>query len=162
MNKEQSNFISALHNKYAPSMVQLTYRRIGDAELAKDLVQETFLIACCKSNIIFSHNNPAGWLFNTLKNLTMREMQKAYHSEAFLDYDVVDETEKLNLSMDLYIPKGLTDSERELILMRVNEDMSFEEISNIKGISDVACRKQVSRAFQKCKNLLSKEKVSSK
>lgn len=162
MNTDQSDFISALHLKYAPSMVQLTYRRIGDAELAKELVQETFLIACCKSTMICSHNNPAGWLFNTLKKLTMREMKKAYHSEIPLSYDFADEPEDEVLSVEMYIPKGLTDKDRELVLWRVKEELSFKEIANIRGISEVACRKQISRAFQKCRDFLSKEKVDSK
>ncbi|MEA4896193.1 MAG: sigma-70 family RNA polymerase sigma factor [Oscillospiraceae bacterium] len=162
MNNEQSDFISALHAKYASSLVQLTYRRIGDTELAKELVQETFLIACCKPTAICSHDNPAGWLFNTLKKLTMREMKRAYHSEVPINYDFADEHEESLLSMDVYIPQGLTDKERELILWRVNEEISFEEIANRRGVSVVACRKQVSRAFQKCRDLLSKEKVDSK
>ncbi len=162
MNKDQSNFISALHDKYATSMVQLTYRRIGDAELSKELVQETFLIACCKPDVICSHNNPAGWLFNTLNKLTMREMKKAYHSEIPLNYDFSDELEDPVLSMEMYIPQGLTDKDRELVLWRVNEERSFEEIANLRGVSEVACRKQVSRAFQKCRNLLSKEKICSR
>lgn len=160
MNKEQSSFISALHSKYAPSMVQLTYRRIGDVELSKELVQETFLVACCKPEVICRHSNPAGWLFNTLKKITMREMKKSYHSEVFLNSDFADESKELKLPMDLYIPQELAVSERELINMRVNEGMSYTEISNVKGISEVACRKQVSRAFEKCRGLLSKDKVS--
>jgi len=162
MNREQSNFISALHAKYAPSMVQLTYRRIGDTELAKELVQETFLIACCKPDAVCNHINPAGWLFNTLKKLTMREMKKSYHSEVPLNFDFADEPEEPVLSMNMYIPQGLTDKDRELILWRVNEELSFEEIANLRGISMVACRKQVSRAFQKCRDLLSKEKICSR
>jgi DNA-directed RNA polymerase specialized sigma24 family protein len=162
MNKEQSDFISILHAKYASSMVQLTYRRIGDTELSKELVQETFLIACYKPDAVCSHNNPAGWLFNALKKLTMREMKKAYHSEIPINFDFADEHEEPELSMDNYIPSGLADKDRELIYWKVDEELSFEEIANLRGISVVACRKQVSRAFQKCRNLLSKEKVDSK
>lgn len=161
MNREQSSFISALHSKYAQSMVQLTYRRTGDAELSKDLVQETFLIACCKSSVICNHRNPAGWLFCTLQNLTMREMKKFCHSEVALTGDFPAEAENQWFSADFYLPKGLSEAEREIILMRVDRGLSFEEISNIKGISEVACRKQLSRALKNCRELL-EEKISIK
>ena len=160
MNKEQSSYISDLHNKYASSMVQLTYRRIGDADLAKDLVQETFLIACYKSDLIYNHINPAGWLFSTLQKLTMREMKKAYQTEVYLDCDIPTGLEEPINSIELYMPKGLTDNEREIIQLRVDKELSFEEISNQKGISEVACRKQVSRAFKKCRELMSNSKCS--
>lgn len=162
MNKEQSNLISAFHSKYAYSMTQLTYRRTCDEELSQDLVQETFLIACRKSNIICKHENPAGWLFSTLKNLTMREMKKSFHSDVLFNGEFTIESDGFEFSMDQYIPASLSNSERELILLRVDECLSYEEISNIKGVSEAACRKQVSRTFTKCRELLSKDKSSLK
>lgn len=48
-------YINRLWNKHAKFMVQLTYRRVGDPGLAEDLVQETFLIACCKVDYVAHH-----------------------------------------------------------------------------------------------------------
>lgn len=73
---QQIECIKALMKKHASAMVQLTYRRTCDWHLAEDLVQETFLTACCKSDKICNHEKPAAWLFETLNKLTMREMGK--------------------------------------------------------------------------------------
>ena len=159
MDQRELELISSMHSKHALSMACLTYRRIGDAELSEDLVQETFLIACCKPDEVYNHENPEGWLYSTLKKLTMREMTKAYRSEVRIDlddYNFADEHEEPELFMESYILQGLSDSERELILWRVDEGRSFKEISDIKGISEMACRKRVSRAFMKCRKLLIK------
>mgnify|MGYP000648278948 len=48
MDKQQREYIHHLMLQYSDAMVRLTYRRVGDWHLAEDLVQETFLTACCK------------------------------------------------------------------------------------------------------------------
>ena len=45
MTKEQHDFINQLAERYGAHMAQLSIRRIGDRDIALDLVQETFLIA---------------------------------------------------------------------------------------------------------------------
>lgn len=59
------------------------YRRVGDWHLAEDLVQETFLTACCKSERVCAHKKPVAWLFETLNNLTLRESRRFYHMQRF-------------------------------------------------------------------------------
>lgn len=49
MDKQQREYIHHLMLQYSDAMIRLTYRRVGDWHLAEDLVQETFLTACCKS-----------------------------------------------------------------------------------------------------------------
>lgn len=54
MDKQQREYIHHLMLQYSDAMVRLTYRRVGDWHLAEDLVQETFLTACCSTNYL--HN----------------------------------------------------------------------------------------------------------
>ena len=70
MDKQQREYIHHLMLQYSDAMIRLTYRRIGDWHLAEDLVQETFLTACCKSERVCAHKKPVAWLFETLNNLT--------------------------------------------------------------------------------------------
>lgn len=53
MDKQQREYIHHLMLQYSDAMVRLTYRRVGDWHLAEDLVQETFLTACCKSERVY-------------------------------------------------------------------------------------------------------------
>ena len=55
MDKQQREYIHHLMLQYSDAMVRLTYRRVGDWHLAEDLVQETFLTACCKSERVCGH-----------------------------------------------------------------------------------------------------------
>lgn len=79
MDKQQREYIHHLMLQYSDAMVRLTFRRVGDWHLAEDLVQETFLTACCKSERVCGHKKPVAWLFETLNNLTLRESRRFYH-----------------------------------------------------------------------------------
>lgn len=157
MTKAQKNFIHGLVKTHSAAMVQLTYRRIGDAEIAKELVQETFLTACCKANNICEHEKPVAWLYNTLNNLTRREMYKAYHTAELhnVDEELLGSSE-LDLSMEFLLPEELSEQERDLIILRVERGLAFSEIAELRGIKEDTCRKQVSRAIHKCRRLLQK------
>lgn len=158
MTTEQINFLDALTEKYQSRMVQLTFRRIGDAELANDIVQEVFLTACWKIDEVYYHQNPAGWLFATLNYLTKREMRKVYHAaEVPLMADIPSKDNTIELPMENYLPDGLTEQERIILLWRIEEERTFDEIAEMRGITPVACRKQISRAMAKCRQLMQKD-----
>jgi len=57
MDNRQREMIHTLMNQHSKPMVQAAYRRIGDWHLAEDLVQETFLTACWKSNMLSHKSN---------------------------------------------------------------------------------------------------------
>ena len=153
MTEEQSAMIAALFKENGKRLSQLAYRHTGNIELAEDLVQETMLIACMKAETLLNHENQKGWLARTIWNLATREMSKAYHTELPLELDYIDGSASIDLPMEFYIPPGLSDSYREMILMRIDREMTYAEIAEAKGITEDAARQQVSRAIRKCREL---------
>lgn len=111
MDKQQREYIHHLMLQYSDAMVRLTYRRVGDWHLAEDLVQETFLTACCKSERVCGHKKPVAWLFETLNNLTLRESRRFYHTEVSIE-DIAESYELTELPMACHIPMGLSGSEQ--------------------------------------------------
>lgn len=156
MTKEQNEFITKLVDEHGERLAQMAYRYTGDAHLAEDIVQETMLTACCKVDILTSHENVKGWLRKTLWNLATREMSKAYHGEISMEPDLVEGSSGIDLPMDLYLPKGLNDKEREIILLRIDKGLSYAELAEVKGMTESACRQQLSRAIRKCRELMLK------
>lgn len=155
MTREQIDFLDALVAEQQGRMVQLTFRRVGNAALANDLVQEALLTACLKIDEVYYHENPVGWLYKTLDLLTKKEMRRVYHkAEVPLIEDVPSKNNTTDLPMENYLPHGLTEQERLLLLWRIKEDRTFEEIAEIRGITPTTCRKQLSRAVQKCRRLM--------
>ena len=158
MTPEQKEIIGLLMRQYAPLMVQLTFRRTGDPQLAEELVQETFLTACKKADIVCSHEKPLAWLYQTLQYLTMKETNKACHrreqsSEELQDLGAVDDPP----SFHEILPRNLTTEERRILILRFEHRLSHREIAEALGISEAACRKQVFRALQKCRISIKRE-----
>ena len=124
MDKQQREYIHHLMLQYSDAMVRLTYRRVGDWHLAEDLVQETFLTACCKSERVCAHKKPVAWLFETLNNLTLRESRRFYHTEVSIE-DIAESHEITELPMTCHIPMGLSALEQEIILLRIDKGIHF-------------------------------------
>ncbi len=160
MTKTQSKLIEELALRHSSAMVQLTYRRTGDTETAKDLVQETFLIASMKADILEQHEKPEAWLYLTLQFLTKRELGRAYHKAEIpiSDENILSSAENIELPMRSYLPEKLSDSERELLLLHIDKGLSSPDIAELYGITPNACRKRLSRTVQKCRTMLAKEK----
>lgn len=158
MTKEQNELISKLFHENGKWLAQLAYRYTQSSELAEDLLQETMLIACTRIDILAEHENQIGWLVKTLWNLAKREMKKFYHTEVPLELDYIRdcsrENTEIELPMKFYLPPELNEKEKEIILMRIDQGMSYLEIAEMKGVSEDACRQQLSRAIRKCRTLM--------
>jgi len=158
MTPGQKEMIGQLMRQYAPLMVQLTFRRTGDPQLSEELVQETFLTACKKADIICNHEKPLAWLYQTLQYLTMKEINRACHSreqssEELQDIAAADDPPAFHE----ILPRTLTTEERRILILRFEHRLPHREIAEALGISEAACRKQVSRALQKCRITIKRE-----
>ena len=119
MTPEQKEMIGQLMRQYAPLMVQLTFRRTGDPQLAEELVQETLLTACQKADIVCAHEKPLAWLYQTLQYLTIKEINRACHSREQSSEDLQD----LGAADDPpafheILPRNLTTEERRILILR--------------------------------------------
>ena len=157
MTREQIMLIEKLSSELEKSMVEYAYRSIGNQQIAKEVVQETFWTACRKIDKVIYHENPVGWLFLTLSNLVKREKSRAYHrQEKLVDNIDIMGQEEFDLPMGVYLPKGLSEKEQDIILLYLEKKLSFGEIAEIKGITLSACRQQYYRAIAHCRKLMEK------
>lgn len=160
MTDAQNREIVALYERWARTMVHLTVRRLHNMELAKDLVHEVFLIACCKADDMFAKgDNPKAWLFRTLEYVTMQEQRKSYHGreitiESMAEFSDADESNFLGLRV--LLPKELNEEEKQILQWRIGDRLTYEEISQRCNTSPEACRKRFSRAVQHCRLLMEK------
>ncbi len=94
------------------------YRGCGDWDLADDVVQETFLEAYRRLDIIISHPKPEGWLYVTAKKKLMKMIKKKgtlYPVED--EYLVVEvEEEKYgNIELAETIKSAVTEEEFQML-----------------------------------------------
>lgn len=134
-------------------MLQIAYRKLGNQRITEELVQETFLSACAKIDRLSRHPNPAGWLYVTLNQLLMNELRKAYRNDISLEDQSCFAAQEYTHPLEDSLPPGLKPKEKEIILLRFEQQRSYAEIADMLGLSQTACRKLLSRALERCRKL---------
>lgn len=152
------DWFDMLYRENAARLFKQAYYVLRDRHLAEDLVEETFLILLSKKDEICNHPNIAGWLSITLKNLIYDELKSAKHRlEIPLTYDEPGAHEDTyHFPLADVLPKGLLPSEREILVLLYEQDLSYEQIAERLNISVLCCRTRAHRAKKHYRALVEK------
>lgn len=71
-------FLEALCADYYPKVLRYLSHLLGEETAARDVTQETFLVAWQKIELLKTHPNPGGFLFQTAKNLGHKARREAF------------------------------------------------------------------------------------
>ncbi len=126
----------------------------GNAEVAKDLTQDAFLIAYQKGKEFLTHEKPEGFLYKTAKNLVLvnyRNRQREILFDNQEDFriqreDIFEEickSRETAISIDLYrkeILEQLSPKKKQLYDLYYVENKSMKEIARELGAGEVALR----------------------
>ena len=147
-----------LYRLNAPKMVRYAYAQLRRMEIAEELVEDAFVMLLRKQDQVAEHPNPSGWLWKTLQHLILTEVKLArYHREVPLENAntwAAPAEERESLAEAL--PPGLSDGEREMLLLFYEEECSHQEIARRLGILEMNSRTRLFRAKNHCKKLLEK------
>jgi RNA polymerase sigma-70 factor (ECF subfamily) len=127
------------------------YPMLGHRQDAEDVVQEVFVRAYKHLGKYRNHTNFTGWVLTIAHRLTMNKLRTNYrlvalfrkmasHSAQHIPF-IDHSREEVLCMLDALSPKL-----REVVVLRIIHDMSYEEISRIVGTSSAALRKQFERA----------------
>lgn len=153
---ERNRWFESLYQENAPRMVALAARLLNYPAVAEELVNEAFLILLAHEQEVREHPNPAGWLWETLKNLIKSELKRAkYRRERPLEEGLQAASEDPHpIPLAECLPPGLTEREREILLLFYEEGLSYEEIGARLQLSILACGARLTRARAHCRDLL--------
>ena len=142
-------------------LFEYAYSALQSSTLAEEAVQETFCIACEKSESLYFSPNPRGWLFNTLKYVIANMKRSCsianrilndYKSDLAHKNAVSDEVVELDI---LYRVIAETE-EFKLLKEIVIDGKSHQEVAAERGITVAANRKRFQRAKQILREKLKK------
>ena len=91
-----------------------------------------------------------------LKNLIFNERRRS-ESHPEVPPQSVIESLSVNdpeMPLELALPKQLSKEDREILILRFEQRLSYAEIGDRLGISEGACRSRLHRALQRCKRFL--------
>jgi RNA polymerase sigma-70 factor, ECF subfamily len=151
-------------------VIALLHRLTGDAALAEDLAQETFVKAFRNLAAFDATRRLSAWILRIAHNVGIDAMRRRRIRTVSLDAatsadvppadppapSTPDPVERDALRRALQDAMAtLRPDQREAIVLRYEEGLSFEEIGQVLGIPEVTARSHVHRARKALARLLS-------
>lgn len=146
--------VESLYHKEYNRLFCYAYRNTLNHELSLDLVQETFLLAVFQQEKLLKHPNPAAWLMLTLGNLIANERRKLSNKDLPLEDAARLPFQTGGDTLEEILPLQLRPEEREILILRFEQQLSYLDMANLLGVSEGVCRKRVSRAVSRCRYFL--------
>jgi RNA polymerase sigma-70 factor (ECF subfamily) len=157
--------------RYQRPVISLLHRLTGDAALAEDLAQETFVKAFRNLAAFDATRRLSAWILRIAHNVGIDAMRRRRIPTVSIDApanpDVAYSADPAAPSMPDPVERDalrralldamstLRPDQREAIVLRYEEGLSFEEIGLILGIPEVTARSHVHRARKELARLLS-------
>ena len=144
-------------------------RMVGDAHLAEDVTQATFLALAKSAAQLTVRAVLAGWLHRTAQNIAAqtvrtdvrrraREQEAAAMNELLATSPEAD-WEQIAPHLDAALGE-LSEPERDAVMLRYFQRQSARDMAQTLGISDEAAQKRVSRAVDRLRELFAKRGVT--
>ena len=153
------------YERHYEDVYKVIYMRLLNRENTEDVVQETFIKAMNSwDSFDESKASAKTWLSTIARNTMLNHIRdnKKHDASSFDEmseagFEMGVEDEELNSLADddakeVYaILKNLKEKDRELLIMRYVEEMSYKEIAAKVDSNDKAVAKKVERLLKKCR-----------
>ena len=165
MNKAYSSTFKTLHSEYHRMVLNLCRGFMkGDVDMARDLVQDVFINVWNALPKYRAEASYKTWIYRIAVNTCLLQIRKEKNKlnvpleEAFHSTETDANTTQLDNEQILYRAIGRLDEVERLIIMMVLEEVEYEEISRIIGITENNLRVKIHRIRTKLKTLIEDER----
>jgi RNA polymerase sigma-70 factor, ECF subfamily len=171
---QQNNTVKAyeiLVHRYKNSLINYIYRFLGDYEACADIVQETMIKVYRNKDSYKSIAKFSTWIYTIAGNLARTEYQRRKRRNIFSISSYGDDNETFDIPdnsaqpdvitdsgiKDEIIQKALlkvSDSYREMVILRDIQELSYEEIAEVTGIAVGTVKSRINRGRNQLQKLL--------
>jgi RNA polymerase sigma-70 factor, ECF subfamily len=171
---QQNNTVKAfeiLVQRYKNPLINYIYRFLGDYEACADIVQETMIKVYKNKDSYKSIAKFSTWIYTIAGNLARTEYQRRKRRNIFSinsygeddeNFDIPDESARPDVITDSgikdeIIQKALlnvSDSYREMVILRDIQELSYEEIAEVTGITVGTVKSRINRGRTQLQKLL--------
>lgn len=148
-----------LYEKYIDAIFAYVYRKTSDRELAEDLTSRVWMKALRSLEFFWDKENAGfkSWIYciasNTVIDYYRTKKEKVDIDsiiESGITYDFAREIDaKDNLQEVLSYMESLKWIEKEIVTLRIWDDMSYADIAKVVDKKPDSCKKILSRALKK-------------
>jgi RNA polymerase sigma-70 factor (ECF subfamily) len=148
MNQQEQ--FTALYNDYSAGIKKLCLGYTGDAVLAQDLLQETFIAVWNNMQNFRADAKWSTWIYRIAVNTCLTQLRK--RKETLIDIENSDfvrlpdnvDTKEQEVQLLYKCISQLPETDR-LVITMVLEDTPYEEIASITGITENNLRVKIHR-----------------
>lgn len=147
-----------IYDVYAPKLYAFIYHKVHHRETAQDLLADTFMRALqAIPRYDADRGGAAAWLYAIARNLVIDHYRRSRPQTNVEDaWDLAsgdDPAENADFRMKIEAVREhlqhLSATERDIVLMRVWQELSYAEIAAALGKSEDACKVSFSRSLKK-------------
>ena len=158
----QLDSFATLYQRYYNAMVAIGYSITADIHLAEDAAQQSFAIACRDLPQLRRNDKFAAWLAGICRN-TAKQMQRG--RVTCLSGDVQQSTSdsgeiQSRANAVRRVVWSLRQQDREPLVLRYYDNLSYEQIADVLGISTQAVHGRLTRAKRKAATLLKQNNIT--
>ena len=157
---------AALTARYLSLVYSVCRREMDDAEAAEDVTQAVFLILARKAPALGRNVVLSGWLFQTARfaarNARLQAQRRASYEQKAAEAMQQQSEDREDAAWSEIEPllnrslAALRVRERECVLLRFFQGLSFTEAGAALGLSEEAARKRVTRTLEKMRKFFEK------
>ncbi len=170
------NALATLIKRHQSKIYGFIYSKIADRAISDDIFQDTFIkvIKTLKSNSYNEEGKFLPWVMRIAHNLIVdhfrsnKKMPMFRETEEFSIFSILtDNTPTIESQMittqvekDLKrIIEALPDDQKEVLVMRIYQDLSFKEISELTGVSINTALGRMRYALMNLRKVIDKHQI---
>lgn len=147
-----------LYDRYIRKIYDFIYFKTHHAHTAQDLTSQVFIKALDKIHTFDTRGGSfSGWIFRIARNAVIDHYRTKKDISDIEDaWDINDGTDiERDVDVKITLEKlenylhGLDAEQRDIIIMRVWQELSYTEIAEIMGKTEASCKMAFSRALKK-------------
>ena len=159
---------AALMARYLGLVYSVCRRELTDDQSAEDVTQAVFLLLARKAPTLRRGVILSGWLFQTAryaaKNARLQAQRRAAYEQKAAE-EMLSQSEMEDAAWAEIEPvlnqslAALRPADRDCVLLRFFQGLTFAEVGTALGLSEEAARKRVTRALDKMRHFFGKNGV---
>ncbi|MCW4470126.1 sigma-70 family RNA polymerase sigma factor [Flavobacterium sp. MFBS3-15] len=170
------NALAILINRHQSKIYGFIYSKVSDRDIADDIFQDTFIkvIKTLKSNSYNEEGKFLPWVMRISHNLIVdhfrrnKKMPMHRETEEFSIFSIMTDnspniesriiTEQVESDLQRLIEE-LPEDQKEVLQMRIYQDLSFKEIADLTGVSINTALGRMRYALMNLRKVIEKNKI---
>jgi len=170
------NALSILINRHQSKIYGFIYSKLSDRDIADDIFQDTFIkvIKTLKSNSYNEEGKFLPWVMRISHNLIIdyyrknKKMPMFRETEEFSIFSIMSdnvpniESQLITSQVESDLRKlilELPEDQKEVLIMRMYQDLSFKEISELTGVSINTALGRMRYAIMNLRKVIDKHQI---